>query len=163
MMPTLARFLFVGALLMVAGPPGTLARTDKGFMWTKKSNGGLVLLAYGPLDPTKNPLLMLSCLNGMSIAVLDVRTEISDAKPGDRLTIELAAGTTRSPVEGEAMRDEVSGATFAEASDVAVEPILGVLRASGPLTVKIGAESVALSDHGRAAAVADFSKDCEMD
>jgi hypothetical protein len=95
--------------------------------------------------------------------VLDVRTEMAEAKPGAALAIELSAGDAKSSVEGEAARDDASGVTFGEASDIAVKPVLDVLRQSGPLTVAIGEASSALSDQGRAEAVDQFSQHCELD
>src|SRR3546814_9431278 len=59
-------------------------------------------------DVCSSDLFLLSCFNAMSIAVLDVRTEMAEAKPGAALTIELSAGDAKSPVEGEAARDDRS-------------------------------------------------------
>ncbi len=99
----------------------------------------------------------------MGIAVLDVRQEIEGAKPGEALTIELSAGAAKSEIKGEAARDEASGMTFAEASDIAVKPVLEVLRQAGPLTVTTGKASASLSDNGRAQAVERFTQDCGLD
>jgi len=158
-----ARLLFAACFLMEALPPGSFARAEEQLVWTEKASAGFVSLAYGPLDPAKSPLFLLSCFNAMSIAVLDVRTEMAEAKPGAALTIELSAGDAKSPVKGEATRDDASGVTFGEASDIAVKPVLDVLRQSGPLTVTVGETSAALSDQGRAEAVALFSQHCELD
>ncbi len=151
------------AFTTAAMPLAGLARTEEELIWTERSSDNLTSLNYGSLDPVKNPLFMLSCFNGMSIAVLDVHHEIAGTKPGEPLTIELSAGAAQSPVKGEAALDEANGTTFAEASDVQVKPLLAVLRAEGPLTVKMGETSATLSDKGRAQAVAQFSKDCELD
>jgi hypothetical protein len=158
-----ARLLLAVCLLVGALPPGSFARAEERLVWTEKASPGFVSLAYGALDPAKAPLFLLSCFNAMSIAVLDVRTEMAEAKPGAALTIELSAGDAKSPVEGEAARDNSSGVTFGEASDIAVKPVLDVLRQSGPLTVTIGEASAALSDQGRAEAVDQFSQHCELD
>jgi hypothetical protein len=158
-----ARLLLAVCLLVGALPPGGFARAEEQLVWTEKASAGFVSLAYGALDPAKAPLFLLSCFNAMSIAVLDVRTDMAEAKPGAALTIELSAGDAKSPVEGEAARDDATGVTFGEASDIAVKPVLDVLRQSGPLTVTIGETSAALSDQGRAEAVETFSKDCEVD
>ena len=53
--------------------------------------------------------------------------------------------------------------TFAEASDIAVKPVLEVLRQAGPLTVTTGKASASLSDKGRAQAVERFTQDCALD
>lgn len=158
-----ARLLLAVCLLVGALPPGSFARAEERLVWTEKLSAGFVSLAYGALDPAKTPLFLLSCFNAMSIAVLDVRTEMAEAKPGAALTIELSAGGAKSPVEGEAARDDSSGVTFGEASDIAVTPVLDVLRQSGPVTVTSGEASAALSDQGRAEAVDQFSQHCELD
>lgn len=150
------------AVLIGALSPSASARTEDGFVWSQKSSGGLISLAYGPADPAQMPLFLLSCLNGMSIAVLDVRPASLTAQHGDRLTIELTAGDVTSPVEAEAIRDDAEGITFGEASDIEVKPILDVLRGSGPVTVKIGDTSAILSDQGRADAVDRFTQACDM-
>jgi hypothetical protein len=99
----------------------------------------------------------------MGIAVLDLRQEIEGAKAGDPLEIVLSAGEAKAEVKGEAMRDEASGTAFAEASDIAVKPVLEVLRQTGPVTVTSGKTSASLSDKGRNQAVERFSKDCPLD
>ncbi len=150
-------------LTTVALPVAGSARTEDELIWTEHSSDNLTSLAYGSLDPATNPLFVLSCFNGMSIAVLDVHHEVTGTKPGEPLTIELSAGAAQSPVKGEAALDEASGVTFAEASDIAVKPVLAVLRVEGPLTVTLGETRATLSDKGRAEAVAQFSKDCQLE
>jgi hypothetical protein len=137
------------------------ARAEERLVWTENERR-LRLACLRALDPAKAPL-SLSCFNAMSIAVLDVRTEMAEAKPGATLAIELSAGDAKSSVEGEAARDDATGVTFGEASDIAVKPVLDVLSQSGPLTVAIGEASSALSDQGRAEAVDQFSQHCELD
>jgi hypothetical protein len=51
---------------------------------------------------------------------------------------------------------------FAEASDVEIAPLLAVLKASGPLTIKIAATTITLPEVGRAEAAETFSKDCKL-
>ena len=164
MMVRLSTRLFLAVcLLMGALTPGGLARAEESLVWTGKASEGFVSLAYGPLDPAKTPLFLLSCFNAMSIAVLDVHKEIEGAKPGEALTIELSAGDAKSSVDGEATRDDASGVTFGEATDLAVKPVLEVLRQSGPLTVTMGKTSANFSDQGRTQAVDIFSQNCELD
>jgi hypothetical protein len=144
-------------------PQDGAARTEETLVWTEKSSGEFASLLYGPLDPNKTPVFMLSCFDEMGIAVLDVRMGTGGVKPGEPLTIELAAGDAKAPVEGEAAHDEANNIVFGEASDVAVQPILAVLRAPGPLTVSIGKTSATLSDLNRAQATDNFSKNCTLD
>ena len=99
----------------------------------------------------------------MGIAVLDFRQDIEGAKPGDALIIALSAGEAKAEVNGEAARDDAAGMTFAEASDIAVKPLLEVLRQTGPVTVTAGTANASLSDNGRAEAVERFSKDCPLE
>jgi hypothetical protein len=158
-----AGVLFAAALLVSALLAGRSAQAEETLVWLEKSSEGLVSIAYGPVDPAETPLFLLSCFNAMGIAVLDVHKEIPDAKPGEPLTIELSAGEAKASIKGEAARDEASGVTFGEASDVAVKPILEVLRAAGPLTIAMGKTSATLSQQGREQAVAKFSQDCQLD
>ena len=132
-------------------------------VWISKSNGSLVTLAYGPVDPTKAPLFLLSCFNGMDIAVLDVHQDIAGAKPGEKLAIELSAGAATASLDGETAHDDASGVIFGEASDIKVKPVLAVLREKGPVTVKMGEATATLAEQGRAEAVEKFSQDCTLD
>ena len=120
-------------------------------------------MRYGPVDPATAPLFLLSCFDEMGIAVLDVRKEVEGAKSGEALVIALAAGEAKAEVKGEAMRDDATGMTFAEASDIAVKPVLEVLRQAGPISVTVGTTSASLSDKGRSQAVERFSNDCALD
>jgi hypothetical protein len=138
------------------------ARAEENLIWTAKASEGLNALSYAPLDPAKAPLFLLSCFDAMGIAVLDLRQEVAGAKPGDALTIALSVGEAKAEVKGEAARDD-AGTIFAEASDIAVKPVLEVLRQAGPATVTAGGASVSLSDTGRAQAVERFTKDCPLD
>jgi hypothetical protein len=152
----------LAACLFMATSPG-LASAEESLIWTQKASEGFVSLSYGPLDPAKAPLFLLSCFDEMGIAVLDVRKEVEGAKPGEPLSVALSAGEAKAEVKGEAMRDDATGLSFAEASDIAVKPVLEVLRRAGPLTVTMGKTSASLSDNGRSQAVERFAKDCALD
>lgn len=161
MMMSSAHRVFLAAVLLAGSLSGVALATEPS-VWTGKTNGSFVTLTYGPLDPAKTPLFMLSCFNGMGIAVLNVHTDLTDTKPGTPLTIELASGDLTVPVEAEVARDRASGITFGEASDIEVKPILDVLRGNSPVTVKVGGASAELADHGRAEAVGRFTENCEL-
>ena len=158
-----ARLLLAVCLAVGASPSGSPAQAEETLVWVEKASEGFISLAYGPLDPAKVPLFLLSCFDAMGIAVLDVHTQIDGVKPGEALTIELAAGEAKAKLEGEAALDEANGMIFAEASDIAVKPVLQVLRQAGPTTVAIGNTSATLSDQGRADGVSKFSQDCQID
>lgn len=154
--------LLFAAWLLTTAQGGTAGAEDN-LIWTGKASEGLVSLSYAPLDPAKAPLFLLSCFDAMGIAVLDFRQDIEGAKPGDALIIALSAGEAKAEVKGEAARDDAAGMTFAEASDIAVKPLLEVLRQTGPVTVTAGTATASLSDNGRAEAVERFSKDCPLE
>lgn len=160
MMTSAHRVLLAAAL--VAGALSGVALAKDTSVWTNKESGSFVTLTYGPLNPAKTPLFMLSCFNGMGIAVLNVHSGLPDTKPGTALTIDLASGDLTLPVEGESARDQAAGGTFGEASDIEIKPILNVLRGKSPVTVKVGGTNSELSDHGRAEAVEKFTEACEL-
>lgn len=157
------RPLLAIAAFLVTPPLASLGRSEEAIIWTEQSSGGLTTLAYGSLNPAESPLFLLSCFSSMNIVVLDVHKEIPGAKPGDPLTIELSSPNAQSPVKGEVGKNETTGTTFGEASDVDVKPMLEVLRDPGPLTIKIGEASATMSDTGRADAVAQFVKSCTLE
>jgi hypothetical protein len=160
---SMARLTLAIVAILAASPPASAATSEQTLMWTEKTGGGLTTLAYGPLDPAQNPLFVLSCFSGMNIVVLDVHKEIPDAKPGDPLTIELSSAKAQSPVKGEVGKNETTGKTFGEASDINVKPVLEVLRDSGPLTVKMGEASATMSEQGRAESVSKFVENCKFE
>lgn len=161
MIRPLARSLLAFAVVIAALVHVGLASAEDTLVWISKSNGSLVTLAYGPVDPTKAPPFLLSCFNGMDVAVLDLHQDIAGAKPGEKLAIALSAGTATVSLDGETA--DASGAIFGEASDIKVKPVLAVLREKGPVTVKMGETSLTLAEQGRAEAVETFAADCKLD
>jgi hypothetical protein len=154
----LAAYLVAEALL-----PGSVLRAQETLAWTEKASEGFISLSYGSLDASQQPIFQLSCFNEMEIAVLNVFGAIDGVRPGQKLEIELAAGGAKAALEGEASLDDKTGAIFAEASGIEVQPLLAVLKSPGPLTLKVAETSRTLSDAGRADAVAKFSKDCTLE
>jgi hypothetical protein len=149
--------------LLATLPFASLGWSEETMVWTENSSGGLTTLAYGLLDPAQSPLFLLSCFSSMNIVVLDVHKEIPGAKPGDPLTIELSSTQKQSSVKGEVAKNETTGTTFGEATDINVNPMLEVLRDSGPLTIKMGEANATMTDVGRADAVAQFVKSCTLE
>ncbi len=140
----------------------SFARSEETLVWTANTNGDLISLSYGSLDTSKPPVLLLSCFNEMSIGVLEVFGTIEGTRPGQKLSIDLSAGGAQSSIEGSVELDDKTGTMFAEASDIEIGPLLGVLKAKGPLTVKIAATTLTLPEVGRADAAETFSKDCKL-
>ena len=60
-------------------------------------------------------------------------------------------------------KNETTGKTFGEASDINVKPVLEVLRDPGPLTIKMGAASATMSEQGRAELVSKFVENCKLE
>src|SRR5262249_21029957 len=120
----LAACLLAGALL-----PVSLARGEETLVWTSNTNGDLISLTYGSLDTAKPPVLLLSCFNEMKIGVLEIFGTIEGTRPGQKLSIDLAAGDAKTSLEGSVELDDKTGTMFAEASDIEIAPLLGVLKA----------------------------------
>ncbi|MHA1517999.1 MAG: hypothetical protein ACTSYK_05280, partial [Alphaproteobacteria bacterium] len=64
---------------------------------------------------------------------------------------------------GDTESDEATGAIYGDFGDIAVTPILKVLREKGPVTITSGNKRAELPEAGRAAAVAEFSELCKLD
>jgi len=139
-----------------------VARSEETLVWRATTNGDLISLSYGSLDTNKPPVLLLSCFNEMSIGVLEIFGTIEGSRPGQKLNIDLSAGGTQSSIEGSVELDDATGTMFAEGSDVEIAPLLKVLKAAGPLTLKIAATTLTLPEVGRAEAAEAFSKDCQL-
>ncbi|HBF60735.1 MAG TPA: hypothetical protein DDW48_04660, partial [Methyloceanibacter sp.] len=77
--------------------------------------------------------------------------------------IDFSAGGKTAAVAGETAAEDGTGVIYGEAGDIAVTPILNILKEKGPVTIKVGANAVELSTQGRAETVAEFSKDCSLD
>jgi hypothetical protein len=155
--------LLIAAVLLFLALPQRAARGEESLVWSERSDEGRVSLAYGPLDPAKTPLFLLTCFNNMGVAVIEVFGAIEGTRPGQPLTIELSAGSAKLSLQGEVSVDDATSSMFAEANEVKVKPVLEALRASGPLTVNLGLTSKTLSDQGRADAVEKFDQACELD
>lgn len=148
-------------MLLPALPSGGLARTEENFVWTEKTSGGFISLVYGPLGADQQPLLLLTCFNDMDVVVLNIFGVIEGTRPGEKVTIELSAASSH-PIEGQVELDPKTGLMFAEASGIEVGPVLDVLNTPGPLTIKMAATSLTLSDAGRSEAAEKFSRDCKL-
>jgi hypothetical protein len=131
-------------------------------LWQAKASGSFVTLRYGPIDPREKPLFLLSCLNGVSIAVLSIYMDFPETQMGEAITVKLSAGAQSTTVAGETAREDGTGGIYGEAGDIAVKPILEVLREAGPVSMTSGAIGNEMSDKGRAAAVEQFAKDCKL-
>jgi len=62
----------LASLALAAAVPATFAQGEEALIWTEKSDGNSVSLAYGSLDSAKNPVFLLSCFNEMDVVVLNI-------------------------------------------------------------------------------------------
>src|SRR5680860_911917 len=154
--------LLLAAGLMAGSLPGP-AFAQGSAIWTATASGSFVTLRYGPIDQREKPLFLLSCLNGVNIAVLSVYTDFPEWEPGDPITVEFGAGGQSTSVAGESAQEEGTGVIYFEAGDIAVKPIVKVLREKGTVSMTSDAIANDLAEAGRAEAVAEFSKDCKLD
>lgn len=149
-------------LAVTAFSLGASARTQENAVWSAQTTGDMSALRYGAFDADL-PLMLLSCFNALEVAVLDIYDDVGAAKPGEPVTIELVAGDSAAPLEGEAAEAEETAEIYAEASDFPLKPVIDVLRKDGPLTVKIDDTSRTFSDFGKADAVESFAQACALD
>jgi len=153
--------LFLAILATTAGFPAIVAHAAD--IWRVKTSGSFVTLRYGALDEQEQPVFLLSCLNGVGIAVLSVHMDFPERETGEALTVSFAAGGKMAPVAGETAAEDGTGVIYMEAGDIAVRPILKVLEQKGTVTMKSGEIAFDLPEQGRAESVAEFSKDCSLD
>jgi hypothetical protein len=95
--------------------------------------------------------------------VLSVYTDFPEQEPGEAITVTLSAGGQSTSVAGESAQEDGTGVIYFEAGDIAVKPILKVLREKGQVSMTSGAIGNDLAEADRAGAVAEFSKDCKLD
>lgn len=152
--------VLLAAALLAGKSPGAYAQGSN--HWQAKASGSFVTLRYGPLDELEKPLFLLSCLNGVNIAVLSIYMDFPQREPGDAITIKLSAGGQSTSVAGESAQEDGTGIIYFEAGDIAVKPILKILSEKGQVSMTTGAIGNDLSEPGRTAAVSEFSKDCKL-
>ena len=152
----LATTLFAGLLL----PPLQAQAAD---FWRAKKSGSFVTLRYGSVNEREKPVFLLSCLNGVGIAVLSAYMDFPERESGDAITLDFSANGHTTPVAGETAAEDGTGIIYAEACDIAVAPILKILKEKGPVSMRSGANGIELSTSGRAEAVTEFSRDCSLD
>lgn len=160
------RFGFAFAVsLALAAPLAALAamEPDPGYVWSAHQFEGNASLIYGSPETAEDFTFFLFCDNGKKEAELTVYEEIKDAEIGKPISIEIDVGSAKIALKGETATDEMSGFVFGMAKTIAVKPLLAVLEASGPASVKMGQVTTTLPEKGRAAAVSEFAKACTLD
>ena len=153
------------ACLALAGPLAAAAAAEPqpGFAWMVNQYEGNASLVYGSTETGEDYSFFLSCNNQDKEAEMTVYQEIAGAKVGEKLAIELSAGSAKVVVKGETASDEMSGFVFGVAKKIAVKPVIAMLGTSGPAMVEMGKVTVNLPETGRAEAVSEFAKACKLD
>ena len=151
--------------LALAGPLAAAAAAEPqpGFAWMVNQYEGNASLVYGSTETGEDYSFFLSCNNQDKEAEMTVYQEIAGAKVGEKLAIELSAGSAKVVVKGEMASDEMSGFVFGVAKKIAVKPVIAILGTSGPAMVEMGKVTVNLPETGRAEAVSEFAKACKLD
>ena len=156
--------LALAACLVFAAPVAvTAAEPEPGFAWMVNHGEGNVTLVYGSTETGEDYSFFLSCDNKKKAAEMTVYEDIPGAKVGHKLDIEISVGSAKVALKGKTSTDEMSGYVFGVAKNIAVKPVVAVLNASGPAIAKMGKVTVNLPDIGRAAAVSEFAKACQLD
>jgi hypothetical protein len=133
-----------------------LAAADR--VWiTQTSDDGAVLMLASP-EASDDILFILSCNNIEKSAGMTVFVEIAGTKVEEPVTIELLAESAKHTVEGHISTDELAGFNYADAKDMDLKPVIAVLSAEGPATVKAGQTVTTLPDKGRAAELANAER-----
>jgi hypothetical protein len=148
--------------LMLAAWSTTAVAQENNYEWMGGSGDGNFTLSYGSPETAEDQLFWLVCRNSDKKTELVVYVDMHEVKLGQPIDIEFAAGTTKATVKGKVATDEMSGFLFAKADQFPIKPVLGVLAAKGPVTVKTGDIETTLPPKGRGPDVAKFAKGCKL-
>jgi hypothetical protein len=156
----LAGFLLPGFTpLALAAEPGTV----EGYEWMGGSNEGAASFVYGSPETVEDQLFWLSCEPEKKSTEMTVYDDVAGTKVGQPIAIDMSAGAAKTSVQGKIATDGMSGFFFPEAKGFKVKPVIEVLKAKGPLTVKTGKLTTILPEKGRSEALAAFAKACTLD
>ena len=151
------------AILLAGAWRCAAAETEDVYAWIGGSGEGNVGVGYGSPETAEDQLFWLNCRNKEKASNMTVYVDIEGAKVGQPITIEFSAAAATASVKGKTATDEMSGFIFAEAIQFPVKPIIKVLKAKGPVTIKTGKTVTTLPEKGRAAELAEFAKACTLD
>lgn len=151
--------LLLAMMLMAAGPH---AAAQSNYEWMGGSGDGNFSLIYGSPETAEDELFWIVCRNGDKKTELVVYVDMKDAKLGQPVAIELAAGKAKATVKGAVATDEMSGFFFAKAEQFPIKPVIELLADKGPVTVTTGTIVTKLPDKGRGPELAKFAKGCKL-
>ncbi|HLC07841.1 MAG TPA: hypothetical protein VJK06_00990, partial [Methyloceanibacter sp.] len=150
-----------GLLVSVALAAATSAAAQAPvYSWMGGSGDGDTSLSYGSPETAEDQLFWIVCRRNEKKTEMVVYVDMTGIKVGQPVVIELSSGAGKTVVNGEAATDEMSGFIFARAEQFPVKPVIELLAAKGPVTIKTGEIVTKLPDKGRAPELAKFTKGC---
>ena len=155
---TVPRFIGLALLAgaMLAGPAGA-KDTAVWFSYVDKEAA-----AVGFATPESDDVrFVLYCEHASRKVSVTVKRTLTGVKEKQPLAIDLSAGASKVSLNGVAVADKDDGYIYGEARDVSVAPVVDVLRASGPLKVKLAGKSFSFPEKGRANHLKVFENGCK--
>ena len=67
---SMARLVLAIVAMLATLALASAGRSELALMWTEREDGGLTMLAYGPLDPAQNPLFVLCCFSSDTVIIV---------------------------------------------------------------------------------------------
>jgi hypothetical protein len=103
--------------------------------------------------------VILICNNRKKTAELSVSDASKGAKAGQQVTIEIAAGASKTSFSGKTVR---SAGVYGYARKIDFQTVAAMFRAPGTITVTMGENRYQLHDKGRAKAVGELTEVCRL-
>lgn len=151
--------LAVLAVTLLAGTVGRAAEDEAAREWQFLGDDQLPYVMFG-IPATEDNVFAVYCDNKRKTADLTFQDTTKGAKAGRAITIEIAAGAKSATFQGKTMRSRgIHG--YARKIDIAAA--LAVLRAPGPVTVKMSGTTLALPAKQRANVLGEFIAACKLD
>jgi hypothetical protein len=105
---------------------------------------------------------VLYCEHATKKVSVTVNRELKGVKEKAPLIVDLSVGAAKVSLKGIAAVNENDGYVYGEANDIAVAPVVDVMRASGPLNVKLAGKSFTFPEKGRAKNLKVFEDGCKV-
>jgi hypothetical protein len=139
---------------------GQLAAAQDRPVWQTNTFEGGIALHYS-VPESHDVRFAVVCDNQKRQIDVTVFEHIKNVTVDQPISIELAAGTVKVALKGQATEEEPD-TIFGRAHNVDIKALLAVLRAPGELTATMGTTQTKYPQAGRAAAVDRFGKQCRV-
>lgn len=104
---------------------------------------------------------VLYCEHATKKVSVTVNRELKGVKEKAPLTVDLSVSAAKVSLKGVAVTNENDGFIYGEANDIAVAPVVDVLRTAGTLNVRIAGKSFTFPDKDRAKNLKVFEGGCK--